>query len=397
MSTPFFSIVIPTRNRPETLEYSIKTILNQTYTDFELIISDNSDNDSTQELIRQFEDDRIKYYRTDKVLSMADNWDNGLNHINGKFTLIIGDDDGMLINGLEVCFDNISKNLPEVLVFDWMGYNWPEQMDSEIMANEATMISDGDPKSLNTSKILKEVLAGRAYYYALPTIYYAFVSTEFIKKIISLKGRFFHSVIPDTYSGIMICHFVKNVVKIKRTLGIRGTSATSNGAVFGFRNETNQYLRDEFNNLNKESPYKWNKHVPHIDYSYAYALESYFQLCEEFDLSLTQKEIAVFYVIMIRRIYYDYAWDKVKVRNDLSIIRSTIKNSNKLVAILRFLLISYCSKLMENNEKRSSVDLDENDTRKYGLNKGKLRINASKFNVDNILDLQLLMDKLLNE
>ena len=35
---PFFSIVIPTRNRADTLKYTIKTILNQDFQDYEIII-----------------------------------------------------------------------------------------------------------------------------------------------------------------------------------------------------------------------------------------------------------------------------------------------------------------------------------------------------------------------
>ena len=47
MNFPFFTIVIPTRNRVQTLEYSIHTILNQTFKDFEIVVSDNSTNDET--------------------------------------------------------------------------------------------------------------------------------------------------------------------------------------------------------------------------------------------------------------------------------------------------------------------------------------------------------------
>ena len=56
MSTPFFSIIIPTRNRFETLPYAIQTVLEQSFDSYELIISDNSDasNVYTEKLVKEY-------------------------------------------------------------------------------------------------------------------------------------------------------------------------------------------------------------------------------------------------------------------------------------------------------------------------------------------------------
>ena len=55
MTTPFFSIVIPTFNRSDLFPYAVRSILNQTFEDFEIIISDNCSADDTPQVAKQFD------------------------------------------------------------------------------------------------------------------------------------------------------------------------------------------------------------------------------------------------------------------------------------------------------------------------------------------------------
>jgi len=59
---PKISVIIPTYNRANSLPRSIKSVLNQTYQDFELIVVDDGSTDSTRELVEEFQkkDSRIK-------------------------------------------------------------------------------------------------------------------------------------------------------------------------------------------------------------------------------------------------------------------------------------------------------------------------------------------------
>ena len=54
MDNPFFSIVIPTYNRAHLLEATLNSILNQTFTDFEVLIIDDGSTDGTQTLVNNF-------------------------------------------------------------------------------------------------------------------------------------------------------------------------------------------------------------------------------------------------------------------------------------------------------------------------------------------------------
>ncbi len=60
--TPLVSVVLPTYNRAEYLERSIRSVLSQTYQNWELIISDDGSTDDTTRIVTSFNDPRIKYF-----------------------------------------------------------------------------------------------------------------------------------------------------------------------------------------------------------------------------------------------------------------------------------------------------------------------------------------------
>jgi glycosyltransferase involved in cell wall biosynthesis len=60
---PTVSIIIPTYNRKQSIGRSVKSVLNQTYQDFELIIVDDGSTDGTREVVAGFNDERIRYVR----------------------------------------------------------------------------------------------------------------------------------------------------------------------------------------------------------------------------------------------------------------------------------------------------------------------------------------------
>ena len=60
---PKISVIIPTYNRPHLIGRAIKSVLNQTYQNFEIVVIDDSPNDETEKVVKSFNDIRIKYTR----------------------------------------------------------------------------------------------------------------------------------------------------------------------------------------------------------------------------------------------------------------------------------------------------------------------------------------------
>lgn len=99
---PRVSVVIATLNRAEMLRESIFTVLNQSFEDFELIIVDDGSIDNTENVVKSFDDRRIRYFKTaaqPQGISAARNL--GARVSRGEWTAVHDDDDLMLPHRLE--------------------------------------------------------------------------------------------------------------------------------------------------------------------------------------------------------------------------------------------------------------------------------------------------------
>lgn len=92
---PKVSVCIPTYNRAYYLTYSINSVLQQTYDDFELIVCDDGSTDNTEEIVKQFNDSRIKYLRHQKNIGRSKNMRSGFEKSQGDYFLKFDDDDAI--------------------------------------------------------------------------------------------------------------------------------------------------------------------------------------------------------------------------------------------------------------------------------------------------------------
>lgn len=101
IENPTVSIVIPTFNRDYTIERSVKSILNQIYSDFEIIVVDDGSTDNTKEVVERIDDNRVFYIKHEKNRGAASAINTGINHSRGKFISFIGSDDEWLPEKLQ--------------------------------------------------------------------------------------------------------------------------------------------------------------------------------------------------------------------------------------------------------------------------------------------------------
>ncbi|AFZ02255.1 glycosyltransferase family 2 protein [Calothrix sp. PCC 6303] len=86
------SVIIPVFNGAKTIKASIDSVLNQTFTDFELIIINSSSNDATLEVVSQISDPRIQVY-THPQANVAVNRNIGAKYATGEFITFLDADD----------------------------------------------------------------------------------------------------------------------------------------------------------------------------------------------------------------------------------------------------------------------------------------------------------------
>jgi len=96
------SIVIPTYNRASTLVRCIESLLNQTYSDFEIIIVDDNSNDNSEAIIKSIDDPRIKYISHKKNLGANEARNTGIKYAVGELIAFQDSDDEWVNNKLEI-------------------------------------------------------------------------------------------------------------------------------------------------------------------------------------------------------------------------------------------------------------------------------------------------------
>lgn len=91
---PRFSVAIPTYNRCATfLPQAIEGVLQQTFTDFELIVSDNGSSDGTEEYVRSLQDPRIRFIRREPTMPVGEHFAAIARESVGEICVLHQDDD----------------------------------------------------------------------------------------------------------------------------------------------------------------------------------------------------------------------------------------------------------------------------------------------------------------
>ncbi|HEY5462286.1 MAG TPA: glycosyltransferase [Hanamia sp.] len=115
---PFISICIPAYKHVDYLQRLLDSILIQTYKDFEIIITDDSPDNSVAILLENYNSNRnIHYYKNEKSLGTPENWNEAIRRANGAWIKIMHNDDWFANdNALQIFYDNIQQH-PDIDFF----------------------------------------------------------------------------------------------------------------------------------------------------------------------------------------------------------------------------------------------------------------------------------------
>ncbi len=142
---PKFSIILPTFNRAYILWKSILSVVNQKYPFWELIIVDDGSSDNTDKLVREFKDERIKYYyQNNEGPCVARN--NGVKNASGDWICYLDNDNEYRDDYLYYLNEHINSNKSAKFGFCNQNVRW-ELFDKEggllKYAEESSSFGDG--------------------------------------------------------------------------------------------------------------------------------------------------------------------------------------------------------------------------------------------------------------
>jgi glycosyltransferase involved in cell wall biosynthesis len=222
---PKLTIIVPTLNRADTVGFTLETVLNQTYKNFQIIVSDNCSNDNTKEVIDSFKSNKITYTKPPERLSMSHHWEYVLQFVDSGYVTILGDDDGLVPNSLEKIAHLIRKHKLDAIGWQFANFNW-EGLPVFFKVPLSNTYSIVDSK-----KEIKRLLNLNTYQLLnLPSLYGGFINIKLIKRIKEQNNNtFFHSRIPDFYSAAVISANISKYIRCDFPISINATSKHSTG------------------------------------------------------------------------------------------------------------------------------------------------------------------------
>ena len=106
---PLVTIGIPTFNRADSyLKDALKSAVSQSYSNIEVIVSDNASTDNTETLVKSFNDPRIRYFKQSKNIGGLNNANFCVEKAGGDYFLLLHDDDLIDNDFIKVCMEAVN-------------------------------------------------------------------------------------------------------------------------------------------------------------------------------------------------------------------------------------------------------------------------------------------------
>jgi len=111
MITPKVSILIPAYNQPQYLRDALTSIKYQTFKDFEVIITDDSCDNSMESIVDEYPELDIKYYKNPVRLGSPRNWNEAIGKSSGEYIKFLHHDDWFTnTDGLQLFVQALDDN-----------------------------------------------------------------------------------------------------------------------------------------------------------------------------------------------------------------------------------------------------------------------------------------------
>ncbi len=257
------SIVIPTRNRQYYALQSVKQIYNVTDDRVQIVIRDNSDDDSLKAMLdNEHFNSRVKYDYIEKRIPGVDNYAGGIAASDGEYICCIGDDDGVLRCIVDLVEWAKKNQIPVIKPGVQASYIWPGT-STEFPTGCLTLQScDSSSFTVNPQQELIGFLESGCL--DLPNAllvkaYHGIVRKDMFDYIYNKTGRYCGGLSPDIYLSISLSLNISSLLCINMPMTIFGAcrQSTTGDSI----NKTNvSKLEDAPHFIGQ--PYTWSDKVP---------------------------------------------------------------------------------------------------------------------------------------
>jgi hypothetical protein len=204
---PLFSIAIPTRNRADLTRRAVDCVFAQKFTDWELLVLDNSD--VTLLTDRDFGDDRCRVMPSAATLSMPDNWERAIELSSGQYLIVLSDKDMLVPDALGRIARVIEEYRPDIITFRKAGF----------VVNGMGFIQScsGRTSRHSTDQALKAWFHQVRHQHNAPMVYNSAIRRCLIVRQ-RRNNRFFVGCAPDVAPGVILAASTDSFVLLDRPL-----------------------------------------------------------------------------------------------------------------------------------------------------------------------------------
>lgn len=385
---PYFSVIIPQKNRAEYLVHTLKTCVIQDYPNFEVIVSDDCSDDDSVKVANDLsqKDPRIKVYAHKQHLGMRDNFEFALNQVKPGYVLALGGDDGLTPGCIWRMYDIIKRTGTKLLTWTPAVFTYPISGED---SRFAVRIKHSKEKTIQSKDFLRKLTETFDYKVNECPMFYVkgVASTELVNRVKSRTkdNSFYYCPTPDGFSGVVLAGEVKQYILSYEPLSIIGSTTKSQGLNYTrtdkeSRRESEQFFKDSIRR-------SMHPELASQPYSPLITLMTA-------DYLLTAKDLPG-WPGDVPKISFEHL-----IRKTFEFISNTSYENETLVRELRILK----EIAIQHNLLDLFTELNSKTKRKIGKNKGIsgfavtnfVRFSCKEINIDNIFDASMATNFIYN-
>lgn len=260
-----YTILVPTHQRGALLRETLRGLLLQEHDNYQIVVSNNYSQDETRTVLSEYAGEpRIKIIHTDRKLSMPVHWEFAMDHVEGEYIIILGDDDGVrpdFLSILDIVIENTSANLIKFKTGLYYHNDWVDNKRNTFEFDDrcSNRYFEVDKRSVISD------FCEFTNYAIFPNLLQTCFSLELFRKAKRKCGTVFVGAPDWSCPFVLLMDDSAKLVYIDSTFGFGGRSKLSNAVYYesSANNENqNDRITDFINELSAEVRFPY--HAPKI-------------------------------------------------------------------------------------------------------------------------------------
>jgi len=228
------SVLLPTRNRLDLLTKAVESVRRQDYHDWEIVVSDNASTADVAGYVSGLNDPRVRLLRSERTLSVTDNWNRALDASTGDYVLMLGDDDAVLKGYMRTLVDLVKHfDQPEAVYTEAVQYAYPDVIpwhpEPFVQIGYCQFMSSDRPFRLDALMAKACVEASLRFQITFGFNMQHFLVSRNVLTRLRRDGAFYHSSFPDYYAANALMLEAKSIVVYPDPVAVIGISPKSFG------------------------------------------------------------------------------------------------------------------------------------------------------------------------